>query len=175
MKFACADPPYLNCGKLYAGNHPDALIWNDLATHGGLINQLCHDYPDGWAMSLSSPSLKKILPLCPDDCRVSAWVKPFAIFKPNVNPAYGWEPVIWRGGRKRTRQQDTARDWVSANITLKRGLTGAKPRDFCRWVFEILNIQSGDEFDDMFPGTGAVMAAFHEWTNAPSVVQLALS
>lgn len=167
MKFAYADPPYLGCGKLYADDHPNALDYDDPAAHQFLIKRLSDQYPDGWAMSLSSPSLKTILPMCPDDCRVSAWVKPFAIFKPNVNPAYAWEPVIWRGGHKRTREQDTARDWVSANITLKRGLTGAKPRDFCRWIFEILNIQPGDQFDDLFPGTGAVMAAFEEWSRAP--------
>lgn len=175
MKFAYADPPYLGCGKLYADRSSMAGDCDDPEWHRNLIEQLCEGWPDGWAMSLSSPTLKTILPMCPADCRVSAWVKPFAIFKPNVNPAYAWEPVIWRGGRKRTREQDTARDWVSANITLKRGLTGAKPRDFCRWIFEILNIQPGDQFDDLFPGTGAVVAAFNEWINAPAVPQLALS
>lgn len=166
MKFAYADPPYLGCGKLYAAGHPDALSWNDSETHRALIERLAAEFPDGWAMSLSSPSLKTILPMCPDDCRVSPWTKPFAIFKPNVGVAYAWEPIIWRGGRPRTREQDTARDWVSANITLKRGLTGAKPRAFCRWVFELLNILPGDEFVDLFPGTGAVAAAFEEWSHA---------
>jgi len=168
VKFAYADPPYLGCGKLYAEHHPDAVVWDDPASHRDLIARLVSDFPDGWLMSLSSPSLKTILPMCPDDCRVSAWVKPFAVFKPNVGVAYAWEPVIWRGGRKRTREQDTVRDWVSANITLRRGLTGAKPRDFCRWIFEILNIQPGDDFVDLFPGTGAVMDAFRDWSKAPA-------
>lgn len=66
------------------------------------------------------------------------------------------------------------RDWVSANITLKRGLTGAKPREFCRWLFAMLNIQPGDEFIDMFPGTGAVTAAFNEWIAATDVPELTL-
>lgn len=164
MKFAYADPPYLGCGKLYAEHHPNALDYDDPAVHQALVNRLVEAFPDGWAMSLSSVTLKTILPMCPSDCRVSAWVKPFAIFKPNVGVAYAWEPVIWRGGRKRTREQDTARDWVSANITLKRGLTGAKPRDFCRWLFEILNMQPGDEFMDVFSGTGAVMAAWKDFS-----------
>lgn len=163
MKIAYADPPYLGCGKYYAEHHPNALDYDDPAVHRALIGRLGDEYPDGWAMSLSSPSLKTLLPMCPDDCRVSAWVKPFAVFKPNVGVAYAWEPVIWRGGRPRTRQQDTVRDWVSANITLKRGLTGAKPRDFCRWLFEIMNLQPGDTFVDIFPGTSAVTAAWHDW------------
>jgi hypothetical protein len=175
MKIAYADPPYLGCGSRYAEHHPDALDWDKPARHQQLIRQLCKDFPDGWAMSLSSPSLKTILPMCPDDCRVSAWVKPFAVFKPNVGVAYAWEPVIWRGGRSRTREQDTARDWVSANITLKRGLTGAKPRDFCRWLFQIMNLRSGDVFVDMYPGTSAVMAAWFDWNKPAPEQQLLLS
>lgn len=164
MKFAYADPPYLGCGKLYAAHHPDALDWDRPERHKTLIDWMSFEYPDGWAMSCSSPSLKTILPMCPDDCRVSPWVKPFAIFKPNVGVAYAWEPIIWRGGRKIARTEPTVRDWVSANITLKRGLTGAKPRDVCRWLFEVLNMKPGDDFHDLFPGTGAVMAAYEEWS-----------
>jgi hypothetical protein len=175
MKCAYADPPYLGCGKLYATNHPDALEWDNPETHRALVVRLCDEFPDGWAMSLSSPSLKIILPICPDDCRVGSWNKPFAVFKPNIGVAYAWEPVIWRGGRRRTRTQDTVRDWVSANITLKRGLTGAKPRAFARWIFEILNLETGDEFVDLFPGTGAIMDAWLEWSEAPEMVQLALA
>lgn len=168
MKFAYADPPYLGCGSRYIAHHADALTWDDPETHRALIVRLCDEYRDGWAMSLSSPSLKTILPMCPNDCRVSPWVKPFAVFKPNVGVAYAWEPVIWRGGRRRTREQDTARDWVSANITLQRGLTGAKPRDFCRWLFGVLNVQPGDTLDDLFPGTNAVGHALADWLTAPS-------
>jgi hypothetical protein len=130
-----------------------------------LIQRLCADFPDGWAMSLNEPSLRHILPLCPDDCRVSPWVKPFASFKPNVNPAYCWEPVIWRGGRKMGRDTDTVRDWVSANITLKKGLTGAKPHGFCFWLFDVLGMTPDDEFVDLFPGTGAVSHAWEAWRN----------
>lgn len=166
MRFAYADPPYLGCGNLYDEHHSDARTWDDPEAHRALIERLSVEFPDGWAMSLSSPSLKTILPMCPADCRVGAWVKPFASFKPNVNPAYAWEPVIFRGGRKFTRQDATVRDWVSANITLKRGLTGAKPRNFCRWVFSMLNMQPGDELEDLFPGTGAVAAAWEEWSRA---------
>lgn len=167
MKFAYADPPYLGCGKLYAAEHPDALAWDDPETHRALIARLCDEYPDGWVMSLSSPSLRTILPMCPTDARLGSWVKPFAIFKPNVNPAYAFEPVIFRGGRKHTRSDTTVRDWVSANITLKRGLTGAKPREFCRWMFALLNAAEGDKLDDLFPGTGAIGEAWVEWTSSP--------
>jgi hypothetical protein len=92
-----------------------------------------------------------------------AWVKPFAVFKPNVNPAYAWEPVVVRGGRKRTRQQRTVRDWVSANITLKKGLVGAKPPEFCNWLLEVLNVQPEDTLVDLFPGTGVMTSTFNTY------------
>lgn len=156
MRFAFADPPYLGCAKLYAKHHPDALVWDDLERHRTLIFDLEFQYEDGWVLCCSSPSLRFILPECFADARVGAWVKPFAIFKPNVNPAYAWEPVIYRGGRRRTRAEPTVRDWVSENITLKKGLTGAKPEAFCEWVLDLLGFQPGDILDDLFPGTGVM-------------------
>jgi hypothetical protein len=132
--------------------------------HRELVNRLVADYPDGWALSLASPSLKYILPFCPGGVRIGSWVKPFCAFKANVNPAYAWEPVIFSGGRPRTRQQQTVRDWVSVNITLKKGLHGAKPKEFCYWVFDVLNVHPGDSLDDLFPGTGIVSECFREYT-----------
>ena len=41
-------------------------------------------------------------------------------------------------------------------ITLKRGLTGAKPEAFCRWVLDLLGYANGDEIDDLFPGTSVM-------------------
>lgn len=164
MKFAFVDPPYLGCCKLYQHRHEAPYgCWDDPATHRQLIEWVCASFPDGWALCLSSPALKTILPMCPDDARVMAWIKPFCAFKPNVNPAYAWEPVIVRGGRKRTRAQHTERDWVQANITLRKGLTGAKPEQFCTWIFEVLNMQPDDEFVDIFPGSGAVSKAWASW------------
>ena len=153
MKFGYADPPYLGCGKLYKDKHAEALVWDDPKAHQDLIESLSVDYPDGWAYSLSSTTLHQILPMCPDDVRVMAWVKPFAVFKPNVNPGYAWEPVIVRNGRKRTRQQATVRDFVSCPIALKKGLVGAKPDGFWLWLFSVLGCQDGDQCVDIFPGT----------------------
>ena len=116
-----------------------------------------------WAMSCSTPSLQILLPLMPKGVRVAAWVKPFAIFKPGVGVAYAWEPIIFREGRKRSRKQPTARDWVSANITLRKGLTGAKPSQFCEWLFDLLTLEPDDEFTDIFPGTGIVGLNWDSW------------
>lgn len=146
MRFAYADPPYLGqARKHYKMPEVD---------HEMLIERLCRDYPDGWALSASSPSLRFLLPLCPPTVRVMAWVKPFCSFKPGVNPAYAWEPVLVQGGRRRGRTQPTMRDFVSANITLRRGLAGAKPDAFFQWLIDVLNVQEGDTLDDLYPGTG---------------------
>jgi len=150
------------------------LDWDDPRKHADLIERLCDEYPDGWAMSLTSTSLKTILTMCPDDVRIGAWVKPFCSFKPGVGVAYAWEPVVWRGGRRRSRKQDTVRDFVQANITLKRGLPGAKPKQFCYWVFEVLNLMKGDTLVDLFPGTGIVSDAYDEFTNKDIYNQLPL-
>ncbi len=90
-----------------------------------------------------------------------AWVKPFASFKPNVRLAYAWEPVILCGGRQEpNRSVDTVRDWVAANITLKKGLPGAKPVRFCLWVLDALGVTKDDTVDDLFPGTGIMSQVF---------------
>lgn len=164
MRFAYADPPYLGLAeKFYGKLHPEAAAYDRIETHMALIARLCDEFPDGWAMSLHAPSLRAILPLCPEDVRVMAWVKPFASFKPGVNPAYAWEPIIVRGGRRRTKEQPTVRDWYACNITLRRGFAGAKPEALCHWLFEVLGMQPGDEFVDLFPGSGAVSRAWESW------------
>lgn len=167
MIFAFADPPYPGCAHLYPEKRE--------VDHAALVAQLVAEYPDGWALSTSSPALKSVLALCPATVRVMAWVKPFAVFKPNVGVAYAWEPVIVSGGRKRTRQQPTVRDWVSANITLRRGLTGAKPDPFCYWLFEVFNVQDGDELHDLFPGTKAVTDALTAWRRQQPLVTASAS
>jgi hypothetical protein len=166
LKFAYADPPYLGLGKLYRDIHPNAMDCDDPEWHRALVERLCADYSDGWALSLHTPSLRTILPMCPADVRVLAWVKPFASFKRGVGLAYAWEPIILRGGRKRTRQDRTTRDWLAEPITLRRGFTGAKPARVVYWLLEALHAKQGDDIDDLFPGSGAVSRAIEEWKDA---------
>jgi hypothetical protein len=156
MQIAYADPPYPGMSHLYRDDPRCAEV-----NHLYLIAHL-QEF-DGWALSTASTTLKQVLALCPSDVRVSPWVKPFASFKPGVGVAYAWEPIIWKPARKRGRDRNTIRDWVSANITLKRGLTGAKPDQVCFWLFEVLGCDCGDDFHDLFPGSGAVKSAWDIW------------
>lgn len=153
MRVAYADPPYIGQAKRhYACAEVD---------HAALIANLQSEFPDGWALSASSVSLRQILPLCPPDVRVAAWVKPFCAFKKGVRPCYGWEPVIFRGGRnvnppvpEKGGKQITPKDFIAESITLRKGLVGAKPVAVCRWILALLNVQFGDQVIDLFPGTG---------------------
>lgn len=163
MKFGYADPPYPHqAKKLY-----DCAEIN----HEILINSLELHY-DGWALSTSSSALQEVLALCPSDVRISAWVKPFCAFKPNVNPAYTWEPLIWKSPNRRPREVATVKDHCIENIALKRGLVGAKPEGFCMWLFELLGLELEDEFDDLFIGSGAVTTAYQKWRSQKMIKQI---
>ena len=173
MKFAYADPPYLGMGKKYAGLHPEAKIWDDPKAHTDLVERLCDEYPDGWAVSLSVPSLKLYLSACPDDVRIASWTKTFHQIRVNVPIQYAWEPVIWRGGRKDTPVKPMVRDWHSGVIAMRKGLFGAKPQHFNTWILELLQYQQGDTIDDLFPGTGGMSEAvklFEESANDKQVI-----
>jgi len=150
---ACfADPPYFGCGKKYYSDHPDAALCDTIDWHAELLRR-CGEY-DAFAYCLTSTTLKDLLPLAPHGTRVAAWVKPFASFKPGVNPAYAWEPVLFRTNAKREKHDSTIRDWVACNIAMKRGLVGAKPAGFCRWIIDLLGLKKTDTLVDLFPGTG---------------------
>jgi len=165
LRIAYADPPYLGNSVKRYGDHPNAAEYDTLEGHKALIGRL--QGFDGWALSMASTNLRELLPYCPADARVMAWVKPFAIFKPNVNPAYAWEPVIVKPARRLGRDVPTSRDWVSVNITLRKGVVGAKPKAFSMWLFQVLGMRVGDEFVDLFPGSGSVADAYAEWLEGP--------
>jgi hypothetical protein len=161
LTMAYADPPYVGQSARHYGDHPDFAGEVD---HEQLVARLVADYPDGWALSCSTPSLRLLLPLCPDDVRVMAWVKPFAAFKRNVRVAYAWEPIIVKVA-PRLDDATPTRDFVAEPITMRRGFTGAKPERFCFWLFEAMGLRRGDELHDLFPGSGAVARAWDRWNH----------
>jgi len=165
MKFAYADPPYLGVARKRYPEHPESWVYDTVTGHRQLIERLVDEFPNGWAYSLSAKSLYELLPLCPPDVRVMAWVKPWTSFRKNVNPAWAWEPIIVLGGRRRGSQLPTVRDWLSANAphVNGKGFTGRKPLEFCWWLFEVLGATPDDEMVDLFPGSGAVTIAWEAW------------
>lgn len=161
-RLAYADPPYPGCAHLYR-EHPD---YAGEVDHAALVKRLATEF-DGFVLHTSSVALGRVLPLVMEaapTARLMAWVKPFAAFKRNVSVAYAWEPVIVKACRKPVvRHRVVMRDWIAESITLKRGLTGAKPEKVCMWAFEMLGAEPTDTLDDLFPGTGAVARAWEAW------------
>lgn len=162
MRIAYADPPYIGCAHLYK-NHPD---YAGEVDHAALIRRLETEF-DGWVLhaSATQTSMAVLAPLVADtDARWMSWVKGFAAFKKNVSVAYAWEPVIVKPARKPVvSKRLVMRDWIQESITLKRGLTGAKPEAVCHWAFEMLGARPDDELVDLFPGSGAVTRAWDTW------------
>jgi hypothetical protein len=158
MKFAYADPPYFGQGAKRYGHSE----WDHQQTHLDLVKHLIEDYPDGWVLSCNPANLVWLLPDCPVNARVAPWVKTFhQIHQTAVQ--YAWEPVIFCGGRKGA-VKPMVRDWHQANATRQKGLVGAKPHSFNLWVLQLLNFQSGDVLDDLYPGTGGMSLAIAERT-----------
>jgi hypothetical protein len=153
LRFAYADPPYVGMASKY--DHPDSARWDSPQEHIALMHQLDDEY-DGWALSLHVPSLATLWPNAPIDARLASWVKPFAAYKRNVRVAYTWEPVIWKRTAQRRDADPVGRDHLSCPMAMQRGLFGAKPEQFCRWVLMLLGWQYGDEMVDLFPGTGVM-------------------
>jgi len=163
VRIGYADPPYIGCAHLYK-DHPD---YAGEVDHAALIERLERDY-DGWvlhaaATPLSMATLAPLVAAVPG-ARWMYWTKGFAAFKRNVPVAYAWESVIVKPARKPVvSKRLVMRDWIECSITLRRGLTGAKPEAVCHWAFEMVAARPDDELDDMFPGTGAVTEAWRTW------------
>lgn len=177
-KFAYADPPYLGRGEYYRAHHPDAMCWNDPETHRALVQRLQADYPDGWVLSLSERSLRTILPMCPGEARVGAWIAANPRFAGKaVSVRKHFEPVIFCGGRPYADTGNRAADFIvtkqerlpagqpryvmhKGDLRSGKTFVGRKPTAFSLWLLDLLGCLPGDTIDDLFPGTGAVRAAW---------------
>ncbi len=162
MRIGYADPPYIGCAHMYRGS-PE---YSGEIDHVALVARLQSEF-DGWVLHAAATpeSIETLAPLVAQaGARWMAWVKGFAAFKRNVSVAYAWEPVIVKPARKPVvSKRLVMRDWIECPITLKRGLTGAKPEKVCHWAFEAVGARPEDELIDLFPGTGAVSQAWRVW------------
>jgi len=159
---AYADPPYIGCAHRYTAEADFA----GEVDHVALVNRLQDEF-DGWVLHASATprSMAVLAPLVEHvGARWMAWVKGFAAFKRNVSVAHAWEPVIVKAARKPVvSKRLVMRDWIQESITLKRGLTGAKPEAVCHWAFEMVGARPDDDLSDLYPGTGAVTRAWETW------------
>lgn len=190
MRFAYADPPYPGKSRKYYGGHED---YAGEVDHAQLLSRLEEEFPDGWALSTSAAALQEILALCPpqriprgsvggghrEGLRVLAWCKPLAQPGGRPGPLYGWEPVILRGGRRAGARDGWPRDWIVTSpelYTLRprpaAHVTGAKPPAFLEWLFRCLGARCDDELVDLFPGSGAVAAAWRAFAAQPELAEV---
>lgn len=162
MRFAYADPPYPGLSSKYYRDEP---TFAGEVDHAALIASLEYSGYDGWALSTGAYALREVLPLCPPRARVCAWVKPIGVSSKTNGLHNTWEAVIVVGGRQRPPGR---RDWLRAMPARGGGdLPGRKPLAFCAWLFDCLGMQPGDEFVDLFPGTGIVTRCWRELSPTP--------
>ena len=154
--FAYADPPYPGRSKRYYGRES---TYGGEVDHRALVASLTDRAYAGWALSTSADALREVLPLCPPEARVCAWTKPHGVPSKTRGPHNTWEPVIVVGGRK---LRPGVPDHLRALPARLGGssLMGRKPLAFSVWLFALLGMRPGDELVDLFPGSGAVSAAW---------------
>jgi len=160
MRFAYADPPYEGVASRYQREAAARGARAAEVDHPALIQRLAREFPDGWALSCKTNSLRGLLPLCPAEVRVMSWVKPFAPAYRGIRPIYSWEPVLLVGGRAHdleplVRDSLTLSPRMGIRPRQTTGVLGAKPPAFCRWVLDALGYDpEQDELVDLFPGSG---------------------
>lgn len=167
MRIAYADPPYPGPRERQSCREYGAKPVN----HGRLIAALVRF--DGWALSTSSTAIALIAPMVPPGTRCAAWVKPNGVLGNGKGPTFSWEPVFFKPCRERAkatgkvsngdRQGDPiVRDSIVTHA-MRHVWRGAKPPEFCGWLFDILGCEPDDEFHDLFYGSGAVTRAWKQW------------
>ena len=172
MKLGYADPPYLGQAKRHYANDPSGIPAEEV-DHYVLIEKLMREY-DGWALSASSPSSRAIWKIIDEltisvyaetkTVREAAWCKSFCSWKPSHRVQYTWEPVFFVPVRpKGSRNVPSVRDHLVCRMTMKKGTHGAKPPEFNDWILNLLGYQEGDEFHDLYPGTGGMAEAVKRW------------
>jgi hypothetical protein len=162
LRLAYADPPYPGLARRYYRDHPDFAGEVDLDE---LLSRL--QRYDGWALSTSVRALPMVLARCVAqglEVRVAAW---FRGARPHATARIvtAWEPVVYAGGRRIGLAGPTVTDALVGVVprrrtTLPTAVIGAKPPEFCRWVFDLLGAGRGDTLDDLYPGSGMVSWAW---------------
>lgn len=164
IRVGYADPPYPGKAGYYR-DHPD---YGGEVDHEELLTGLGMYFPDGWALSTSAEALPVVLSLADvlglGQVRVAAWFRgerPTSSYR----PLSAWEPVVYAGGRDKLLEPDERRTDALVHVSRPRltdpnRVVGAKPAEFCYWLFALLGLEPGDELIDLFPGSGGVARAW---------------
>lgn len=159
LRLAYADPPYPGLAHYYA-DHPD---YAGEVDHCELLSRL--EAYDGWALSTSADALHEVEQLARDrgmQPRVAVWVRGSRPHPGARRPLRAWEPVLYVPARR------VAGAWPDDVLVYAakprradpHRVIGAKPAAFCTWLFGLLGARAGDDFDDLYPGSGGVGRAW---------------
>ena len=194
MKLAIADPPYLGRASTWYGSsirksqlgavhggtakinykpadyHPEAHLWDDIETHKTLIEKLESDY-DGFALCLAHDNLQQLLPLFTVKVKVCIWHKWTLPSRSCISNSY--EPVIIKvpDARKGAIKGLTTPDVMTYQKREGMGFAGRKPKAFTHWILDLLQYKEGDQVDDLFNGSGAVIEAVNTYPQKLSTGQ----
>jgi hypothetical protein len=163
LRIAYADPPYPGLADRYYRDHPDFAGEVD---HVELLSRL--QGFDGWALSTSAKSLGPVLEICrnamSDRPRVAAWFRGARASQNARRAQSAWEPVIYWGGRLgepgEAERLDALVHVARPRTTDPKRVIGSKPAAFAYWMFDLLGARPGDQFVDLFPGSGGIMRAW---------------
>jgi hypothetical protein len=164
LRLAYADPPFPGLAHYYR----DQPTFGGEVDHVQLVSQL--EEFDGWALSTSgkAETLAYVLGLCPPGVRLCPWVKPIGVSGKTRGAHHAWEALIVKPARL---LQPGKRDWLRAMPARGGGsLIGRKPLAFCAWLFDLLGALPGDEFHDLFPGSGVVGSCWRQFDAGASLV-----
>lgn len=160
LRLAYADPPYVGLARRFYRDEP---TYAGEVDHVELLSRL--QAYDGWALSCSSASTPALLAVAvgfAGDVRLGIWHRR----RPAGWSASGWEGVIYRPARRvgpRTTDVLLGVDGRS-RPTHPGAVVGMKPPAFATWLFGLLGARPGDEFADLFPGSGLVAKAWRDWS-----------
>lgn len=160
LRVAVADPPYPGRAVLYRG-HRD---YRGEVNLDELLDELTTF--DGWALATSAhPGLRQVLALAERrrlDVRVATWLRgerPQA----RARALCTWEPVIYSPARSLV-QAEPPLDGLIYSPRARGGdpewVIGAKPAPWWDWVFRLVGARAGDDFTDLFPGSGGGQRAW---------------
>jgi len=177
VRLAIADPPYLGRAEMFYGAgdvanmnrggrinptykadlHDEAHVWDDPASHEGLVRRLAAEY-DGWAIAMVPANLPQYLSWVPRRTRVAVWHDP-RVMPTGQHPRRRWEPVLIFVPEGRRRVVDVPHP-VGDVLTCPHpsgSFAGSKPPEWTRWVLDMLGYDAAvDTVDDLFGGSGAV-------------------
>lgn len=160
-RLAYADPPYPGTAARYYRHHRD---YAGEVDHQALVARLAAGY-DGWALSTSAAALPAVLPMCPEGARVACWIRGARPNRQARRPVNAWEPVIYMPARPAPDPPlDVLIHASRPRTTDPHRVIGAKPALFARWVFELIAAAPGDTLDDLYPGSGGIARAWHDYT-----------